>query len=338
MKIHLIEVEPLEKYPPAVMVLKSLVDLEVDIAIYTLELSDELASYCKENKVEVHSLSMQYKYHVSPLVKLKNLFYIRKRIWQEINKNKNEEDLLWVFSTITLKHLGDELLNHNYILHLFELVENLYYFAEIGKIDLKKYCQKAKNVVVCEENRAYISQVWFHLEKKPAVLPNKPYQDNIVKNNPITYLNGNSSNNSLLIEKLKEIILYQGIIDEERPLDGFIKAVDKLGDDYAFVIMGGNSDPYKDLKCKNYHYISQIPAPYHLEITSHAYIGVLSYVPNYNGYSSPLNSIYCAPNKIFEYSRFGIPMIGNDIPGLKETLETYNFGVCSESLSEIEIE
>lgn len=29
-----------------------------------------------------------------------------------------------------------------------------------------------------------------------------------------------------------------------------------------------------------------------------------------------LNNIYCAPNKIWEYSRFGLAMVGNDIPGL----------------------
>ena len=30
-----------------------------------------------------------------------------------------------------------------------------------------------------------------------------------------------------------------------------------------------------------------------------------------------LNTAYCAPNKIYEYSAFGKPMVANNIPGLK---------------------
>ena len=50
------------------------------------------------------------------------------------------------------------------------------------------------------------------------------------------------------------------------------------------------------------------------------------------GYS-PLNSLYCAPNKTFEYSMFGIPMIGNDIPGLRYLFDTKNIGRCFDEFS-----
>lgn len=30
-----------------------------------------------------------------------------------------------------------------------------------------------------------------------------------------------------------------------------------------------------------------------------------------------LNTAFCAPNKIYEYGTFSIPMVGNEIPGLK---------------------
>ena len=71
-----------------------------------------------------------------------------------------------------------------------------------------------------------------------------------------------------------------------------------------------------------------ITAPYHLEVTSHAFIGILIYAPVYGTFTSPLNSIYCAPNKLYEFSHFGIPMIGNNIPGLKYTIESYKMGCC----------
>ena len=67
-------------------------------------------------------------------------------------------------------------------------------------------------------------------------------------------------------------------------------------------------------------HISFIPSPQHLYITSLANIGILMYDP------ISLNQIFCAPNKIFEYSGYGIPMIGNNIPGLKIPFEKYNCG------------
>lgn len=334
MRIALIEIEPMIKYPPTISVLKNLIDLGHDISLYTLTLHPELKKYCEDNKVEIHELGKEYVYKVSVFNKLINLIHIRKVIWNLIDTYENKETLLWVFSTITLKHLGRKLLKRNYILHLFELVENLYYFNHYFPINLQLYCKNAKDVVVCEYNRAHITKTWMHLNKLPFVLPNKPYIDDIVKNNKIT----SSEEVDSLIRNLsnKKIILYQGIIDKERPLETFIHAIDSLGDEYAFLIMSDHN-PYANIKSKNCYFINYIPAPKHLEVTSHAFIGVLSYVPNYDGYSSPLNSIYCAPNKTYEYAAFGIPMIGNDIPGLTYSLEYNKMGVCVDISKQNEI-
>ena len=59
-----------------------------------------------------------------------------------------------------------------------------------------------------------------------------------------------------------------------------------------------------------------------MEITSYARIGINFYRPNC------LNKAFCAPNKIYEFSGFGIPIIGNDIPGLKNTIGLNNAGKC----------
>lgn len=54
---------------------------------------------------------------------------------------------------------------------------------------------------------------------------------------------------------------------------------------------------------------------------------------------STLNCAYCAPNKIYEYGRYGFPMLRNDIPGLRNTIGYYNAGVIvDESSSESIIE
>ena len=71
-------------------------------------------------------------------------------------------------------------------------------------------------------------------------------------------------------------------------------------------------------------YVSYIPAPYHLEITSYAHIGIVFYR------NDSLNKVFCAPNKIYEYSGFGIPMLANDIPGLKNTVGNAGAAECME--------
>ena len=90
-------------------------------------------------------------------------------------------------------------------------------------------------------------------------------------------------------------------------------------------MLGGGRSQYKvDLmkKYPNVLFIDHVNPPYHLHITSYARIGIVTYNTN------SLNNIYCAPNKIWEYGGFGIPMLANDIPGLKDTVEKYGAGLC----------
>lgn len=70
MRVALIEIEPMVKYPPAINVLKNLVDLGCDVSLYTLSLHSEIKQYCEENNVEVHEIGGDYVYRVSPLKNL----------------------------------------------------------------------------------------------------------------------------------------------------------------------------------------------------------------------------------------------------------------------------
>ena len=133
----------------------------------------------------------------------------------------------------------------------------------------------------------------------------------------------------------KKIILYQGIVDKERPINFIAEAVEELND-FIFLVMTGSQVNFSQYK-KTF-VIPFVAPPYHLEITSHAYIGVLIYQPVYNSFTSPLNSIYCAPNKLFEYSQFAIPMLGNDIPGLYYTINSNNMGYCFKNTTKHSIQ
>jgi hypothetical protein len=88
--------------------------------------------------------------------------------------------------------------------------------------------------------------------------------------------------------------------------------------------MGKETEYLKKLQaiCPSIIHIPFVAPPYHLHVTSHADIGILTYD------HSSLNNIFCAPNKLWEFSNFAIPMIGNDIPGLINTIVTNRMGEC----------
>ena len=113
---------------------------------------------------------------------------------------------------------------------------------------------------------------------------------------------------------------------------------------YILVIMA--SEKYKDeiqIIKKIYKQtisIGFIQAPDHLSVTRQAHIGVTTYD------HSSLNAVFCAPNKIYEYGMFNVPILANDIPGLKYTVHHERAGVCTdmtnidkivEAINEIEI-
>ena len=41
-----------------------------------------------------------------------------------------------------------------------------------------------------------------------------------------------------------------------------------------------------------------------------------------------MNHLFCAPNKTWEYSGFGIPTLGNDLPGLEYSIGSAGAGRC----------
>lgn len=336
MKFLMVHVGPIKKYPPALSIIQHLNDLGYDLILCTTDIDENTEKLCNERNIRVLNIDANYEKPVSPLFKLIRLVNLKNKLWGKIDKIYDEDTVIWVFSDLALKHLGKRLLGKRYVLHMFELAEKSVYYRKFPKIALhtEKYAKRALGVIQAEYNRAHISKTWWNLDKLPYVLPNKPYDDEAIKKN--SEITDNFASNVINMIKDKKIILYQGIISKERPLEPFIKAINKLGNDYAFVVMTSGENIYEDIKSENFYFIPFVAPPYHLEITSNAYIGVLTYVPTKNEFSK-LNALYCAPNKLYEYSLFGIPMIGNDIPGLKYVFDTKKCGTCFESFDEVSI-
>lgn len=340
-KVLFIEIDDTERYPPEISVLNALtVENKYNIIICSICPSVYIEKYSQERNIKLidaggnvlrgkNYRGLQYIKKVGDYTKN------RKKIWIAIDSVYEEGDVLWLNTFDTLKLLGSRILSYKYIVHLFELIHETRYFYKLPypKYKFDMYLKNAYRVIECEYNRACITQAWFGLEHRPVVVPNKLYL-------------GNEKNTEFQVDEEivtqmeslngKKIILYQGILGPERPIDLFAEAVSELGADYVMVVMSGSK---MDKKYDNLVEIGFIDPPNHLYVTQQAYIGVLNYQASITGFSGNdcLNSIYCAPNKIYEYSRFGLPMIGNDIPGLKYAVEYSGAGICVEEMTKDKI-
>lgn len=113
-----------------------------------------------------------------------------------------------------------------------------------------------------------------------------------------------------------------------------------MGDDYVLYTLGkvldGQQDAFSSfLKSHSQvKYLGFFNPPTHLHFLRYARIGLLPYITNFESkVISPLNVLYCAPNKIYEYAGFGVPMVGTDVLGLRDPFERYNIGVCCKDLN-----
>lgn len=334
MKIVVVLLTHIDNLPPARNLLLVLSKLEYCVSLITMY-SDALPDEIKTNKLfTIYDLQKNVDHN-----KLKCLirrFKRRSKLRKILKDIVNTEDIVWTVTDYDAMECGKMLCNYkHHVMQLMELIEDIPYFDELPfiKANLKKIGQSAKVVVVPEYNRAYLQQGYWNLEVVPMVLPNKPYISFKDRHMKIT-----DSKVKEVIDKIrdKKIVLYQGVFGYERVLDQFIEAVDMLGEDYCVLLVGRYDEEAKKLleKYPQAYFLPFMRAPEHLKVTSYAYIGILSYVNTNNiRHYLPANAIYCAPNKIFEYANFGVPMIGNNIPGLNYPFEKYGIGRCAETLT-----
>lgn len=323
-------------YPPTITLIKNLVDEEYRVLVISEQL-DSLCELYKDNE-KVSFINIASHGGFSLMDRLKRRIQIGKKYKKIFESNYENDDLVWVSGDVTTRALGKTLKDKKYVLHIMELEQYcpLYKGAKILKFPIKEYAKRAVAIVVPEQNRAYIQKIWWGLSKVPYVLPNKPYD--------LNYGNLNKNAKQIISEMKKEkrkIIIYLGVIDEDRDFAEFAKAVGKMEDDFCMYMFGtansATAEAYLQKLLNDNPFVKYcgfFPPPMHLSFLKYAYIGLLPYYVNANReYDYQINALYCAPNKIFEYAGFNIPMIGTDVLGLKEPFEKYNIGICCKELT-----
>lgn len=334
-RIFIILKDDIIDYPPVLSVLHVLPKLGykvIHIGVY----SDEVSKKKFEKQGVEFWPTVEYNNKAGLLHKLISQLKYRKQVEKYlIGAKVSSDDRVWIMLAENVCLLSNIVGKYPCILHFYEYVEpfiNWKYRLLNLAYNPEKTFKKAKKIVCCEYNRAHITKGLFQLKELPIVLPNKLVVNEedlqVVPNDILPLYNK-------VVEKIqgKKVVLYQGIfLDKERRLEEFCEAVKNLSDDYVFIAMGKGGDMYNSLK-KKYEsdrilFIPFIRPPYHLLITKLATIGVLSYFPRRGPIAYTINPIYCAPNKIFEYAKFGIPMISNDVPALKYAYMEYKCGEC----------
>ncbi len=324
--ILIVNYQELSKLPPVLNLIEILVKNHFSVSVITID-SNSISEKLRDDNILFYYLSKKKENHPVD-------FILRKRKIRALVKEQMEHHrVIWTTTDITVREIGKLLFQYAHIMQLMELVEDLPYFPgqKLFMCNLEKYAKKAKAVVVPEYNRAHILQSWWNLDKTPYILPNK----NSVLNNSGQGMDPKYKEHyKRLKNEKRKIILYQGILTKERPLEPYAKAIEMMKERYCFCIMGDDINGEAARLKEKYECVITIPfinPPQHLFFTNLAYIGILSYHPVKIKHYSILNALYCAPNKIYEYCGYGIPVIGNDIPGIRFPVELYGMGhICKE--------
>ena len=130
----------------------------------------------------------------------------------------------------------------------------------------------------------------------------------------------------LRIDKMKKIILYQGVLLKGRGIEKVFAVLNELPD-HVFVIAGGGEfeEYYKNLASEmnltdQVIFLGKLTQDELPKITSSADVGV-SLIENLS-----TSYYYALPNKLFEYIMAEIPVIVSNLPQMKEVVEKYDVG------------
>ena len=104
MKIIVVLVGNINKFPPTVSLLNVLGDLGVPTVLITTE-----TNYKPDHDViSVKKLALNYE-SKSPKQKMFLIPKLHKQLWREIEKHYTDDAVIWVVTDVTVKYLGGNL-------------------------------------------------------------------------------------------------------------------------------------------------------------------------------------------------------------------------------------
>lgn len=134
------------------------------------------------------------------------------------------------------------------------------------------------------------------------------------------------------IRSTDRVVLYQGWMSPERGIDVLVKSARHFPDDVRLVLVGYGACEADLVSISRQQgtddgrvlFLGRMEPKELSVLTAQADLGIIPYK------AVDLNHLYCSPNKLFEYAVAELPFLANDLPYLREVVDTYGFGAIAD--------
>lgn len=191
----------------------------------------------------------------------------------------------------------------------------------------KRAIHTADLVICANDERADIMKEHFDLKEKPLVIRN-------ISQLPIKDCNSKkySAITNEFLASPGITVVYAGVLSSSRKLEMLIDVVKSYEHIKLLIVGEGENRNYLEEKAhrvlgERVMFTGKIPYTDLGFILRKCDIGYLYYPVDI------INNIYCAPNKIYEYSSVKLPMIANSNPTVKRIFQEGKIGVASDDLA-----
>lgn len=195
-------------------------------------------------------------------------------------------------------------------------------FIHTASVVLERLCLKFVDRMVTVSDGIADEYVARYGIEKPALVYNAPRL--------YTGKRSNILRQDLGIDAGQKIFLYQGGLSDGRGIENMVEAFLQLRrEDVALVLMGyGPLEEWvkkKSTGSRKIFFHEAVSPQVLLNYTSGADYGLCLYE------NVCLNNYYCAPNKLFEYTMSGLPVLVSNLYELSRLCTQYSFGVVVEN-------
>ena len=311
----------LQHYPPCLFEVLTLSDAGKSFAVYHGKNTPYIDAVLDNRGIEHHTLLSDKNPDNERLSKLNRakLFLEYAKEARGLVSRLSAKTALWLGNAESAAPLSPRFFEERH--SVFSVLE-LYKKGEYLDRRLALLLPRASAVIAREPHRANLMRLRYGLRETPFVAENKPYDRALP---PLPSLPPDVLE-SITLKKEERMILYQGIVTPDRPLDTVAAALQNIGDRRNILFVLGRAEESEKKRLlslwENTRFLGYLPAPLHLAVTARATLGIAFYD------SLSENNLFCAPNKIYEYARFGVPMLASENPGLAETVGAYGAGIC----------
>lgn len=187
----------------------------------------------------------------------------------------------------------------------------------LSKIVERLCIKRADIIFVVSESIAKWYESTYNIPK-PVVVYNAPKYKEVAKSDKFR--------ESLPIKQDSIIMLYQGGFMRDRGLELWIEAFKQRADDKVVLVFMGYGEMQDEIEkaateSDNIFFHPAVEVDVLLSYTAAAAAAV-SYI-----FNSCLNYLYCMPNKLFEYTMAGLPVIVSNLKDMSDVVREYNLGI-----------